>query len=425
VGVDAESGAAHSVETSTARVHDSQVRDELLHGAKISVWADKGCVSAAREATFTEGGKVRGVMRKAPKGGKLHPEDERINRIIAMVRTRVEYPFRLGAAERLVQTILWFGLLALLAPWAASAIELVRPVDCSLGETCFIQQYVDRDPGPGARDFTCGSLTYDGHTGTDFALRSVSAMRFGIDVLAAAPGNVVATRDGIPDLIAASGEIIEKACGNGVLVDHGDGWTTQYCHLKNGSVDVVRGQAVEAGHTLGQVGLSGATEYPHLHFTVRRNLKIVDPFDGQFATRSCEDGDPTELWAPGPTIRYQRGGLVFAGFLDRQPDMRSVRAALHLDEPIADATRTLFFWAEFFGVLEGDVISLIVTSPDGRVFAETSTRMTRNRARQFLFVGRLRPEGGFDLGTYRGQARLSREAGTVATFHQDIACCDR
>lgn len=94
VGVDAESGVTHSVETSTARVHDSQVWDELLHGEETSVWADKGYVSADREATFTEGGKVWGVMRKAPKGGKLHPEDERINRIIAMVRAKVEHPFR-------------------------------------------------------------------------------------------------------------------------------------------------------------------------------------------------------------------------------------------------------------------------------------------------------------------------------------------
>jgi transposase, IS5 family len=35
------------------------------------------------------------VMRKAPKAGKLHPGDARINRIIAMVRARVEHPFRI------------------------------------------------------------------------------------------------------------------------------------------------------------------------------------------------------------------------------------------------------------------------------------------------------------------------------------------
>ncbi len=34
-------------------------------------------------------------MRKTPKGGQLHPLDERANRIIAMVRARVEHPFRI------------------------------------------------------------------------------------------------------------------------------------------------------------------------------------------------------------------------------------------------------------------------------------------------------------------------------------------
>jgi len=95
VGVDAESGVTHSLEASTAKVHDSRIWDELLHGEETSVWADKGYVSAEREAAFSEEGKVWGVMRKSPKGGKLHPEDEKINRIIAMVRARVEHPFRI------------------------------------------------------------------------------------------------------------------------------------------------------------------------------------------------------------------------------------------------------------------------------------------------------------------------------------------
>ena len=66
----------------------------LLHGEETSVWADKGYVSAAREAAFSGVGKFWGVMRKAPKGSALHPIDEDINRIIAKVRARVEHPFR-------------------------------------------------------------------------------------------------------------------------------------------------------------------------------------------------------------------------------------------------------------------------------------------------------------------------------------------
>jgi IS5 family transposase len=94
IGVDAESGVTHSLDTSTARLHDSQVWDALLHGNETSVWADKGYVSAERAASFSGPGQFWGVMRKAPKGGKLHPIEKTTNRIIAKVRAKVEHPFR-------------------------------------------------------------------------------------------------------------------------------------------------------------------------------------------------------------------------------------------------------------------------------------------------------------------------------------------
>ncbi len=51
-------------------------------------------MSAERDAAFKAPGKVWGVMRKAPKGGPLHPFDAQINRIIAPLRARVEHRFR-------------------------------------------------------------------------------------------------------------------------------------------------------------------------------------------------------------------------------------------------------------------------------------------------------------------------------------------
>ncbi|MFQ5624376.1 MAG: IS5 family transposase [Paracoccaceae bacterium] len=94
VGVDADSGIVHSLDTTTAKVHDSRVWDDLLHGAETSIWADKAYVSAERAEAFAGPGKFWGVMRKAPKGGELHADDEYINRLIAKVRARVEHPFR-------------------------------------------------------------------------------------------------------------------------------------------------------------------------------------------------------------------------------------------------------------------------------------------------------------------------------------------
>jgi IS5 family transposase len=94
IGVDLDSGTVHSLDTTTGSVHDSQVWDELLHGDEASVWADKGYVSAEREEAFRGPNKFWGIMRKAPKGGDLHPIDAQINRIIAVVRAKVEHPFR-------------------------------------------------------------------------------------------------------------------------------------------------------------------------------------------------------------------------------------------------------------------------------------------------------------------------------------------
>jgi len=94
IGVDADSGIVHSLETSTAKLHDSQIWDELLHGDEASVWADKAYINTERADAFAGPDKFWGIMRKAPKGGALHSDDEYINRLIAKVRSKVEHPFR-------------------------------------------------------------------------------------------------------------------------------------------------------------------------------------------------------------------------------------------------------------------------------------------------------------------------------------------
>ncbi|MDA9020156.1 IS5 family transposase, partial [Flavimaricola sp.] len=68
VCVDADSGIVHSLETTTGKVHEGRVWDELIQGDETSVWADKGYVSAARETAFPGPGKFWGVIRRAPKG---------------------------------------------------------------------------------------------------------------------------------------------------------------------------------------------------------------------------------------------------------------------------------------------------------------------------------------------------------------------
>ena len=45
----------------------------------------------------------------------------------------------------------------------AQELVLTSPIDCSLGDDCYIQQYIDHTDGEGVSDFRCSSLSYDGH----------------------------------------------------------------------------------------------------------------------------------------------------------------------------------------------------------------------------------------------------------------------
>ena len=117
----------------------------------------------------------------------------------------------------------------------AETLELEFPLECKLGETCFIEDYVDLDPTKEQIDYRCGIKSRNGHKGVDFGLISQQQMFAGVDVLAAASGKVIALRDGMNDVIFDSQnlETIElKECGNGVLLDRDGGWETMYCHLR-------------------------------------------------------------------------------------------------------------------------------------------------------------------------------------------------
>ncbi|WP_420862778.1 M23 family metallopeptidase [Algirhabdus cladophorae] len=283
-----------------------------------------------------------------------------------------------------------------------------------MGDDCYIQHFVDSDPSPERRDFRCGLTTYEGHKGTDFALPSLRAMELGVNVIAAAPGTVIGLRDGVPDQIysAENADQVEGIeCGNGVVIRHGDGWTTQYCHLEQDSVSVIKGQRVAMGAVLGRVGLSGKTQFPHVHLTLRKDNEVVDPFAPAAESCGAPETEKT-LWLEAPD--YEPGGVITAGFATKVPEYADIKAGTAAERDIDVTAPALVLWGFGHMAQEGDVFSLRLMGPDGEI-TQNSQPLTRNRALFFRAAGKKRTQDEWPAGTYTGIVELFRGGQMIDT----------
>ena len=307
----------------------------------------------------------------------------------------------------------------------AESLQLKLPIACEVGRSCFIQNYVDADSSPAAKDYTCGTLTYNDHNGTDFRLVSREAERAGVDVMAAAEGRVARVRDSEPDVsVRHNGKEAARGieCGNGVVIAHAGGFETQYCHMARGSVQVKAGQPVKAGQKLGRVGLSGMTEYPHLHFTVRREGRIVDPFAYGASPGACGTGE--SLWEEPlrAQLSYRPRTVLNAGFSSGPVSMELIESGdAGKAPPAADAPAIVAF-IRAIGLKNGDVQLLSVSDPAGSVIAENRAQpLQKDMAQVMVFTGKKRPSGGWGRGVYRAKYSVERNGEIVLQRDLEIA----
>jgi len=284
--------------------------------------------------------------------------------------------------------------------WQAQTTEPLPP---------FLQQFVDRDPGPGARAFDCGPQSYDGHTGTDIRTADLETMAAGVNVIATADGVVRGIRDGIPD--AGTATMPEgQGCGNGVALTRRGVWETQYWHLMQGSITVTAGEQVAAGTPLGRIGLSGRTEFPHLEFILRHEGRVVDPFDAD-DTASC-DAPISPLWSE--PVENLGGGILSAGFSHEVPAFEAIRAGTADAEQLDMFGPAIVLWGFIHGGRTGDIVHLRIEDSLGGSFHDQQVVLERTQAELFRATGRRIP-GALPPGDYTGTVSLIRDGTALDT----------
>lgn len=279
----------------------------------------------------------------------------------------------------------------------AYGVTFIPPVASPESGYCFIQNYVDVSPERGGQDYYTHSRSYERHKGTDFRV-SYASMLMGVDVLAAAGGKVLRTRDGMDDayLQDEAYDVEGRECGNGVVIDHGDGWETQYCHLKKNSIQVAPGDSVEAGSVLGKVGLSGKTEFAHVHFQVTCGGEIVCPFSGarleKASARGLQKvGFGTPMWqnASNTMLRYAQPQLLKVNYSTAPP--HSVRELLQRPkkgDTVKAGHAPLVFSVVTAMLQKGDTLVLRLKTQAGDQVAEKIVNVSSYTAQRFDYVGR-------------------------------------
>lgn len=297
-------------------------------------------------------------------------------------------------------------------------VRFVAPIECSDPLACVVQNHVDLQTGPGISDPACGGRTYDDHQGVDFRILDLPTMLKGVPVVAVADGEVMGTRDGEYDgaWLAKGREAVgDRDCGNGIAIKHEDGYITQLCHLRRGSVLVKEGDTVTQGQHIADVGMSGRAEFPHVHISVRKGDARIDPFTGRSIGDDMACGETVgSLWAGSVPDHWkpEAGPFIFkSGFTTAPVTLATIERA---PADPTSAAPALVFYARAVALKKGDIEKIELSGPAGfEPVGSVGEPLERDKAQIMRFVGRPAKGAPLPAGEYHGRYQIERNGEPV------------
>jgi hypothetical protein len=275
-----------------------------------------------------------------------------------------------------------------LVPSGDPIVFPIYPVAGEINKGFYIPYYVDLASGPGLLDWNCTRNTFEGHIGHDPYLRSFREQDIGVPVFTPLDGVVTELHDGEPDHNTDSNP---NAVRNYVIIRHSDQQLTEYDHLKRGSIVVHAGDTVTAGTQIAQVGSSGNSDAPHIHFEARYGADAYEPIAGPCRPGRSYLSIPVTM----PTQPVVLGTALSAQSFDNYP------APPYDDAPHTGTfltTQKIIYWqAQIANLPASSTYSVTVRTPNGSSYGSGSGELTVRAIALGTFGW------GLDIDLYEGQ----------------------
>jgi len=229
--------------------------------------------------------------------------------------------------------------------------------------------------------------------GTDIVLQSEKQMEDGVPVLAAEQGTVVFIQEDREN---------KNTYGNMVIVKHDDGWKTIYGNLKPGSITVEPGSSIKKNSKIAEIGMSGKTECPKLHFAVFKN--------GQFHT---------PIWKPELEKELSPKEIVILnmGVSTENPEQAKIKNDEYiLSEVDADAGH-IYVWLHGMLFKKGDFVKLSLYNPWNEKILTTFKKVDEDYNDYYYIAEKTKTENDWKTGIYTAKFEVIRPASGIANEH--------